>query len=81
MFFIYYNKLIYENAFGIVQWSNILFININKKILFYNRLVIVKVIAIFFIESYNISYKLIDKQVLEVFGPFGLVFNIKYLLM
>lgn len=76
----YYSIVVYFYSFGAVKLYNILYIHINNKVLFFNRLLINNVLKYFYYSSYNITYKLIDKQIFEVVGPFGIVFNIKYLM-
>lgn len=77
----YYNSfIIYYSNIGTFSYLNIIYVNINKKFLFFNRLIINSVLKIFFKESYQLTYKLIDKQIFEIIGPFGIIFNIKYYL-
>lgn len=81
--FVLYNYnsfFIYFTYIGSISYFNLIYVHINKKFLFFNRLVINSVLNIFFNESYNLTYKLIDKQILEIMGPFGIVFNVKYYL-
>jgi len=47
----------------------------------FNRIFINKTLYLFFTESYNSTYKLIDRQILEILGPFGLIFNLKKILI
>jgi len=57
-----------------------IFININRKIIFFNRLIINNILKFFFKESYNNTYRLIDKNIFEIIGPFGIVYNIKVII-
>ena len=34
----------------------------------------------FFKESYNHTYRMIDKNIFEIMGPFGIVYNIKVII-
>lgn len=78
--FYYYLFFVYFYSVGSIQYYNIIYNNVNKKMLFFNRLLINSLLKIFFIESYKTSYKLMDKQIFEIVGPFGIIFNIRYLL-
>ena len=54
-----------------------MYIHINRKLLFYNRILVNGIIYVFMKESYHSTYKLLDKQIFEVFGPFGIVVSLK----
>ena len=80
IFFLIYNtKLyyIYYYSLGILKNTSIYLLHVNRKILFFNRLVINNILFIFFIESYERTYKLLDKNVFEILGPFGIVYTLK----
>jgi len=65
---------------GIASWTKQLFIIVSKKYLFINRLVILGGIHALFPAAYGIFYKLIDKGIVELIGPFGIVSAIQHLL-
>jgi hypothetical protein len=73
----YFFFYLYFFSLGSNKYFFYFFINVNKKILFFNRLVINNILFLFFTESYSNTYKLLDKNVFEILGPFGIVFNIK----
>ena len=72
-----YLFFLYFYSFGIRKYIYFLTVNINKKILFFNRLWINKILSFFFFESYKNTYKLLDKNIFDVLGPFGIIYNIK----
>lgn len=78
--FYYYSFLMYFYSFGIVRFYNLIIIHVNSKILFFNRLWINNILSFFFMESYKSTYQLMDKNIFEIIGPFGVVFHIKYIL-
>ena len=49
------------------------FINIGTKFLIFNRFFIKNLIYFLYNESYKSTYELIDKQIIEYTGPFGVV--------
>jgi len=75
-----YNYNIYLYFLGSINIGFIIYTSLNKKVLFFNRIIINNILYIFYKESFNTVYKLIDKQVFEILGPYGIVCNIKYLL-
>lgn len=79
IFLVYQSNLfiLYFFNLGVSRYYFYLFSNINRKILFFNRLIVNNIIFFFFRESFQHSYKLIDKNIFEVMGPFGIIHNIK----
>jgi NADH-ubiquinone oxidoreductase chain 5 len=62
---IYYLKISYSLNEFIYQC-------VNRKYLFLNKNVYYPLINFFFYISYNLMYKLFDKGIIEIFGPFGI---------
>lgn len=73
----FYLSTIYYIGLGIHKYYYYLSVNVNRKMLFFNRLIINNILFFLFRESYNNTYKLIDKNILELLGPFGIFYNIK----
>lgn len=78
IFMYFYIKLYYKNFFFIVLKTNRLLHNlyysINKKYLYLNRFFIYNNIVSIFNFSYVWCYKLIDKGLVEIFGPYGITY-------
>ena len=77
---LYFKTFFYYNIIGSLSWFRNLFIMINKKYLFINRLFIFTFIRNSFSFSYNYIYILFDKGFIEFVGPFGIVSSIKNVL-
>lgn len=78
--FKFYLFFIYLYSFGISKYYFYLTLNVNKKMLFFNRLWINNFLGFFFYESYKHTYKLVDKNIFEIIGPFGIIYNIRCIL-
>jgi NADH-ubiquinone oxidoreductase chain 5 len=50
--------------------------SISKKYIYINRLFLYNNIKMLFDTSYIVMYKLIDKGMLEIFGPYGITYNL-----
>jgi NADH-ubiquinone oxidoreductase chain 5 len=50
--------------------------SISKKYIYINRLFLYNNIKVLFDTSYIIMYKLVDKGILEIFGPYGITYNL-----
>ena len=77
--FLFYMKFSYFLYKHILckKYYNYMYMHINRKILFYNRIIVNGIVYLFMKESYDSTYKLLDKQIFEVFGPFGIVISLK----
>jgi hypothetical protein len=62
-----------SNIFGSME----LFTMISKKFIFFNRLFVVPLLRNAFKFSYKVTYKLVDKGIIELLGPSGIVSGIK----
>lgn len=82
IWYIYYSflNITYFTSLGLNTYYYFTFININRKILFFNRLIINNLLKFFFKESYYHTYRMIDKNIFEIMGPFGIVYNIKVII-
>lgn len=78
-----YIKKYYYNFFFILTKNNLNFYNlyytVSKKYLYINRFLLYNNIRYVFKFSYNITYKIIDKGFLEIFGPYGITYIINNL--
>lgn len=64
------------NVFLTINTSQMLqnvWVNFSNKLLCFNRLYIKYMILLLYHESYTITYKFIDKHLIEYIGPFGMV--------
>jgi len=73
-----YIKLYHKNIFFILLKTSKLFFNlyysIKKKYLYLNKFFIYNFIVNIFEFSYTLSYKLLDKGLIELFGPYGITY-------
>jgi len=76
----HFKYFIYYSVIGSLVWFKQLFVMINKKYLFINRLFTVELVNKFFLFSYSVTYTLFDKGFIEFMGPFGIVSSIKNML-
>ena len=58
----------------------LLFRSITRKYAFVNRLLIVPIVRSSFTFAYNVTYKMFDKGLAEVIGPFGIVSSLRNML-
>lgn len=72
LFYIYKYSLYYLKLNNI--WIEFLYLFLNKKYLFFNKNIIYYLINFSFKFSYYSVYKFFDKGIIELFGPFGIVF-------
>jgi NADH-ubiquinone oxidoreductase chain 5 len=54
------------------SWVNNLFIFFNRKYLFFNKNVVFPLIDLMNYSALNYTFKLFDKGLIELFGPFGI---------
>lgn len=52
--------------------NEFLYQSMNRKYMFLNKNIYYPIINLFFVFSYNSMYRLFDKGIIEIFGPFGL---------
>lgn len=71
----------YYSITGTLSWFRNLFVTINKKYLFINRLLVIKLLNKSFYFSYNVAYKMFDKGLIEFIGPFGVISAIRNILV
>jgi len=76
----FFRYFFYYSFIGSLLWFKQLFIIVSKKYLFINRLIQLPLLNCSFNFSYNTTYKLFDKGIVEFIGPFGIVSSIKHLL-
>jgi len=76
----HFKYLFYYSFVGSLVWFRNLFTMISKKYLFINRLFVVRLVESSFVFSYSVVYKLFDKGVIELVGPFGIVSSIQSVL-
>jgi len=60
------------------NWINNLFFFLNRKYLFFNKNIIYPLIDLMNYISLNLTFKLFDKGLIELFGPFGIIKIINY---
>ena len=61
-----------------LNWINNLFFFLNRKYLFFNKNIIYPLIDLMNYTSLNLTFKLFDKGLIELFGPFGITKIISY---
>jgi NADH-ubiquinone oxidoreductase chain 5 len=71
LFYIVGNVLFYVKIMS--KWTDSFYTFFNKKYIFLNKNIYYPIIDYFFRFSYNSMYKLFDKGVIEMIGPFGIV--------
>jgi NADH-ubiquinone oxidoreductase chain 5 len=61
-----------------LNWMNNLFIFLNRKYLFFTKNIIYPLIDLMNYSSLNFTFKLFDKGIIELFGPYGISKKINY---
>ena len=56
-----------------LSWMNSLFFFLNRKYLFFTKNIIYPLIDLMNYSSLNFTFKLFDKGLIELFGPYGIV--------
>ena len=69
------------SSISCMLWFKQLCLIIGKKYIFINRSIILILFSTSFNISYNVFYRFIDKGILELIGPFGIVCSIRHLLL
>jgi NADH-ubiquinone oxidoreductase chain 5 len=63
-----------------INWINYLFFFLNRKYIFFNKNIIYPLIDLMNYSALNFTFKLFDKGLIELFGPYGISKYVTYLL-